>query len=353
MRAAVYHGRHDIRVESRPEPRLVHADDVVLSVERAAICGTDSSEWAHGPLLVPLHDRHPGSGHRGSVVLGHEFAGRVTEAGPDVTELMPGDLVVCGAGVSCGTCGWCSSGRTNLCAGYYTLGLHADGGLAQLVRCPARTCRVVPKGVSAEHAALAQPLAVALHGVRRGGIGAGETAVVIGVGGIGAFVVAAAASRDPACLIAVDVDEERLETARKLGATVSVHARAGDVTRAILDATSGEGAHVVVEASGAPAAPALAFAVCRRGGRVVLIGLQAAPRELDLRSCTLREVDLVSVLAHVCDIDLPEALQLLASTELASIVTERVIPLSLVVEEGISVLAAGKARGKIVVDVDS
>jgi threonine dehydrogenase-like Zn-dependent dehydrogenase len=125
MKAAVYHGRGDIRIKSVPEPAKPAPGEVVLEVLRSAICGTDSAEWSRGPLLA-----------RPPVILGHEFVGRVVEVGDGVTEVAVGDRVVSGAGVSCGRCEWCRAGRINLCAAYYTLGLHANGGLAERVATP-------------------------------------------------------------------------------------------------------------------------------------------------------------------------------------------------------------------------
>ncbi len=337
MRAAVYHGPGDIRIEAIADPNGPAPDEVVIEVARAAICGTDSSEWSHGPLLA-----------QPPVVLGHEFVGRVVAAGNEA-DFAAGDRVVSGAGISCGECDWCRAGRTNLCANYRTLGLHLDGGLAEYVKSPAGICRRVPDDVSDEAAAAAQPLAVALHAVRRSGVEAGESCAVIGVGGIGAFVVAAAAARGASPIIALDIDEERLETATRLGAHVAIDVRGGKLETAILDATGGEGAHVVIEASGVASAPAAALAAARRGGRVLLIGLQSAPRELDLLSFTVREVDLVTTLAHVCDVDLPGSLALLSSSDVADVVIDRVIPLDDLVDDGIRPLADGSARGKIVV----
>jgi (R,R)-butanediol dehydrogenase/meso-butanediol dehydrogenase/diacetyl reductase len=352
MRAAVYRGSGDIRVETVPDPGEPGPGEVVVEVARAAICGTDASEWAHGPILC-----------RPPVVLGHEFTGRVVAAGADVALPMSA-RVVSGAGISCGGCEWCRVGRTNLCASYRTLGLQVDGGLAELVRSPASICRVVPDTVSDDAAAMAQPFAVALHAVRRSRLAAGETCVVIGAGGIGAFIVAAAAAGKPGRLIAVDIDPERLATARGLGAGETLDARNGAARNApagnardaaahlaglILAATDGLGAHVVIEASGAPHAPAAALTAARRGGRVLLVGLQSAPRELDLVAATVREVELITTVAHVCSVDLPEAVDLLALGSVADAVLDRVIPLGELVEEGIRPLAERRARGKIVV----
>lgn len=338
VRAAVYRGPGDLRIESVADPGEPAASDVLIHVARAAICGTDSSEWEHGPVLA-----------RPPVVLGHEFTGTVVAVGSEVTGLELGDRVVSGAGVSCGVCTWCRAGRTNLCAGYETIGFQRDGGLAEYVTSPAAVCRVVPAGLSDEAAATAQPCAVALHAVRRSGLARGQSCAVIGVGGIGAFIVAAAAAAGAAPLIALDIDEERLATATALGAHVVADVRAGSIERAVAEATAGEGADVVIEASGAGSSPAAAITAARRGGRVLIVGLQAAPRSIDLLDLAVREIELTTTVAHVCDVDLPEALSLLASSGLAETVIDRVIDLADLVAGGIEPLARGRARGKIVV----
>src|SRR5204863_3849048 len=125
-----------------------------------------------------------------------------------------------------------------------------DGGLAEFVASPASICRRVPDALGDDAAAMAQPLAVALHAVRRSGVEAGQSCVVIGVGGIGALIVAGAQAAGARPLIAVDVDADRLTTARQLGADRTLDVRDADLLAAILEATDGEGADVVIEASG-------------------------------------------------------------------------------------------------------
>src|SRR4051812_46629603 len=144
-----------------------------MDVTLAAICGTDVGEYLHGPVQLPLYERHHASGHLGPIVIGHEFVGVVGAVGEGVTRLAPGDRVACGAGVSCGECRWCAAGRTNLCARYYTLGLSANGGLADRVAAPASACFAIVDTCDDRSAVLAQPLAIALHAVDRAGVGAG------------------------------------------------------------------------------------------------------------------------------------------------------------------------------------
>ena len=340
MRAAVFRAPGDVRIESVPEPPPPGPGDLLIKVTKAALCGTDSAEWDHGPLLA-----------RPPVVLGHEFTGEVVAVGDGASGFPAGTRVVSGAGISCGRCEWCAAGRTNLCASYQTLGLHRDGGLAELVVSPASICRVVPDGLDDTGAAMAQPLAVALHAARRGRVGPGRSCVVVGAGGIGAFIVAAAASLGAGPLIAVDVADGRLRTAAALGATVTVNAGRDGAAAAVLAATGGQGAHVVIEASGAPASPAAALRMVRRGGDVVIVGLQPEPALLDLFSVSVREVDVHGTLAHVCGEDLAEAVTLLATTGLAATVLGDVISLADLVQGGLRPLAERTARGKIVVDV--
>jgi (R,R)-butanediol dehydrogenase / meso-butanediol dehydrogenase / diacetyl reductase len=367
MRAAVFHAPGDVRIESVPEPPPPGPGELLIKVSKAALCGTDSAEWDHGPLLA-----------RPPVVLGHEFTGEVVAAGPvaagsptggpEPGRFAPGTRVVSGAGISCGRCDWCAIGRTNLCTSYQTLGLHRDGGLAEYVLSPASICRPVPDELDDTGAAMAQPLAVALHAARRGRVTAGRSCVVIGAGGIGAFIVAAAAALGADPLIAVDVAEGRLRTAEKLGATRTVLASPasantapantapantghGDLVQAVKAVVGQDGAHVVIEASGAPASPAAALEMVRRGGDVVIVGLQAHPFGIDLFSVATREVDLHGTLAHVCGEDLAAAVTVLAGTDLARTVLGDVIPLGDLVEGGLRPLAERKAHGKIVVDV--
>jgi (R,R)-butanediol dehydrogenase / meso-butanediol dehydrogenase / diacetyl reductase len=343
MRAAVYHGPRDVRIESRDEPGALGDHAVRLRVRRVALCGTDAGEYAHGPRMIPLTRRHPGSGHIGPTVLGHEIVGEVMAVGSAVEAVAVGDRIVPGAGMWCGACPRCADGRTNLCARYYTLGLNADGGLTEQLDVPDRMCRVVDAACPDNAAALAQPLAVALHAVRRVGVTRGERAVLIGVGGIGLFVLTALVARG-ARVSALDVRPERLHAAAALGAAEALDARAPDLAERL------GGADVVLEASGAPAAPALAAQLVRPGGRLLLVGLQAAPRDLDLADLVIREVDVLTSVAHVCAIDLPEALRLLGAGVLTSAAVDRVIPLGALVEEGLEPLAAGAVTGKVLVD---
>jgi (R,R)-butanediol dehydrogenase/meso-butanediol dehydrogenase/diacetyl reductase len=346
MRAAVLHAPHDLRLEDRPDP-VVGAGEVLVRVRYNGLCGTDATEYTKGPMMVPLTTPHPGSGHVGATVLGHEFIGTVVATGAG-TEQWAGERVASGAGVSCGECVWCRRGRTNLCARYYTLGLSTHGGLAELVSVPAATLRRIPDGCADVDAALAQPLAVGLHGVARAGVQPGDTVVLLGAGAIGSFLLAGLAGHDGS-VVALDVDPDRLATAQVLGAT-ETHLIDRDAEPADLRDLVPDGAGVVIEASGVPGGAARALALAARGGTVLLVGLTQVPQPLKLSDVVLQEIDVRTTVAHVCDTDLPAALDLLTDRPLSPVLVDRVVPLERVVTDGFEPLAAGTVHGKVLVE---
>ena len=197
---------------------------------------------------------------------------------------------------------------------------------------------------------MTQPLAVALHALSRVAQGAGDAVAVIGAGGIGSFIVAGAARRAvDGRVVAIDIDDERLATARALGAGETANATGRDLAELLLELSDGVGFDIVIEASGAPHAPSAAIAGARRGGRVLLVGLHGAPRPIDLTPMILREVDICTTVAHVCDSDIPAALELLAGSDVAAVTAGPTIPLDALVEDGLRPLAERRAAGKILV----
>ncbi|MEY2524752.1 MAG: (R,R)-butanediol dehydrogenase / meso-butanediol dehydrogenase / diacetyl reductase [Ilumatobacteraceae bacterium] len=346
MRAGVLYGPHDLRIEDVADPTC-RPGDVMIEVSYNGLCGTDVSEFSKGHGLVPLHTRHLGSGHIGPTVLGHEFIGTVIDAGADATTYK-GQRVACGAGVSCGACKWCRAGRTNLCERYYTLGFSTHGGLAEYVSAPAATCRSIPDSCADLDAALAQPLAVGIHATNRAGVRPGDTVVLLGVGSIGSFVAAALAGHDGP-IIALDIEDGRLDVARQLGAT-ETHRIAPDASPSEARELVPAGADVVFETAGVPGSASRALAIAVRGGTVMVVGLSQSPESLELDNVVLREVDLKTSLAHVCDSDLPKALDLLARRSLSTLLLDRVVPLADVVVGGFERLVDGHATGKILVD---
>jgi (R,R)-butanediol dehydrogenase / meso-butanediol dehydrogenase / diacetyl reductase len=347
MKAARYHGRGDIRIEDVPAP--VPADDeLLLSVAAVGICGTDAAEFAHGPSMFPIESAHAVTGHRGPMTPGHEFAGTVVATGREVSGFAEGDLVTSGAGVSCGVCANCRSGRTNLCERYFTIGLNRDGGLAELTTVPASACvNLEGRRLSADVAAMAQPMSIAVHAMRRGRPVAGDHVLVIGAGGIGAFLVHAAA-RHGATVTAVDLDPGRLAVAAALGAEETIQT----TSETPLEEQLGVLATRPMVVTGYPPAAQAAVSVVERGGRVVVVGLHKNPVPVNLLSVSLDEKELVGTLAHVLDADLGHAVDLLEDgVALWDRVAPVVVPLEDVVDVGLRpMIEGGETPIKLLLD---
>lgn len=339
MRAAVYHGPRDIRIEQIPRP-VPREGELLVRVLRSGLCGTDVTEWTSGPLMIPIDYEHPHSHHKGPMVTGHEFLGEVVEA-PAGSGFAAGDLAVCGASVPCWNCRRCLQGRTNICENLYSLGLNAPGGHAQFVTGPYRSFVAVPAGLDLDTAGLAQPLAVGLHAARRSCASPGDTVLVIGAGAIGTFSLIGLRHLVPdAHIVVADIDETRLGRALRLGADEVIDLRT-EQPALVPD--------VVLEASGAPGQLARALHLVRPGGRVLAVGMPAKPAELDIHHLVLGEITLDSTVALVLAEDLAEALSVLGARDLASEMLDSVRPLS-TIQETLDELATGRVQGKVLLD---
>jgi (R,R)-butanediol dehydrogenase/meso-butanediol dehydrogenase/diacetyl reductase len=328
--ASIYRGPNDIVFEQRdvPEPG---PGEVLVRVGVCGICGSDATEYARGPVLA-----------RPPMVLGHEFAGTVERTGPGVAGFPPGASVVAGAGIACGECKMCRTGRTNLCREYSTLGLQHDGGLQGYVVAPASTLLdVSDSGLPMDTLGLAQPMSIAVHTVRRSGLRAGQDAVIVGVGGIGTFITVAASAVGARVLV-VDRDEERLDLAMTLGANAKLVAGTSTLTEKLDEL--GMEADVFFEVSGSRPGIDSVFEAARPGATIVPVGIQKTPIDVLFSEWTMREYTIVGTLAHVYAEDLPEAVRLLGTRPDWSDVAGEVIPLEALVTDGLQPLVDGTAR---------
>jgi L-iditol 2-dehydrogenase len=263
MRAAVLHGKEDVRLEDVEVPRL-DPGDILVRVSAALTCGTDVKVFRrgyHARMIVP------------PALFGHEAAGIVEEVGAEVEGLSIGAPIVAANSAPCGTCPDCLRGRPSLCDDL----LFWNGAYAELVRIPARVVRrnllIVPGNVGLREAAMTEPLACVVRGVEESGIEAGQTVAVIGAGPIGLMFVVLARKLGAEVLVA-GRRPERLAKARELGASDTVSTtEGGDVGSLIRDRTpQGRGADVVVEAVGLPETSEAALRAVRKGGLVQLFG---------------------------------------------------------------------------------
>lgn len=342
MRAVVYYGKQDVRLERVPVPRP-SAGELLLAVGTVGICGTDVAEWALGPKFHPIDAPHPATGHHGPIIPGHEFSGTVVAVGAGVEESWLGAQVASCGSVACGHCAACRRGESNNCAQYAGVGLHRNGALAEYVATPVLNCRRVDDlGLTLDEAALCQPMAIAVHTVARAGDVAGQTVLVQGVGGIGTFLIYALA-QSGADVIAVDIDPERLALADVLGARATVLvAGTADDPAAISAAIGGGELRVIFEVSGSRTGVSAALELAPKGSRLVLVGIQKAPVEVDLARVTTKEIVLIGTNALVREVDFPRAVELVARGRGTwHVLAPRVVPMTALVAEALLPMSQG------------
>jgi len=274
MRAAVYHGPRDLRLESVAEPEP-GPGDVKLRVLYNGICGSDLHEYYDGPVTT-RDTPHPLTGVKNPVVLGHELCGEVVACGPGVEDLAPGELVAVEPLETCGSCLWCAAGQYNHCPHLALHGYNRNGGLAEYTVVRRSMAHRLPPGMTPMQGALIEPLGIAWHTANRCRLEAGQTAVIHGAGPIGIGVCLTLRQRGVE-VIGVDPSPLRRAMLERLGARVTLDPAAGDPVGAIRDLTGGRGAHASVDAAGVPAAFRAMLHGTRVDGTAVVVAIHHVP----------------------------------------------------------------------------
>lgn len=290
MRAQVFHGPGDLRLEQIPVPEP-EPGGVVVRVEAALTCGTDVKTLRRGhPVMIP----------HVPTVFGHELAGVVTAVARGVAEVREGDRVVAANSAPCGRCRLCLAGRPNLCEDL----LFVNGAYGEHIALPARLVArnlvAIGPGLAAASAAFAEPLACALLGIERGRVEPGMTVVIFGHGPLGCLLALAARQRG-ARVVLVGKTGWRLDHVRGMGLGDCVDARTvEDMAGHLRGLTGGRGADVTVDATGRPEVWEQAIDAVGRGGTVVLFG-GCAPGtsvRVDTRRAHYEELTLVGAFHH-------------------------------------------------------
>ncbi len=269
------------------EPPEPEADEVLVAVEAAGICGSDLhvDDWVESYHFIA--SALP-------VTLGHEFSGRVIAHGPDGVEaaLPVGTRVIVMPSVTCGACADCLKGRYERCTTRRGIGMTRNGAFASHVTAPARNCIPIPAGLEPAVAALTEPLTVAWQAVARGGVAAGMRVLVLGPGTIGQGI-ALMAQRAGASLVAVagHDDAPRLRTVESLGIE-HLFDLADPSAAQQLSSLAGSGFDAVLEATGAAAAVELGLGLLRPDGVFVAVGIHEAPAQLDVTQLVRRQIDI-------------------------------------------------------------
>jgi (R,R)-butanediol dehydrogenase/meso-butanediol dehydrogenase/diacetyl reductase len=341
MKAALWHGRRDLRVEEVPDPSP-GPQDVVVEIDWCGICGTDLGEYLYGPQLIPVGEPHPLTGAAAPLIMGHEFAGTVVAKGSGVTTLALGQRVGVDTIIFCGECYWCKRHQHVLCPQLAALGLMAHGGLARFCVAPAYMCLPLPESLSFEAAPLAETLSVVVRALRRGRFNPGETAVIVGAGPVGLMALQMARVAGATSVYVVEPSAFRREAALKLGADVAFDPRQGSVAGELLELTRGVGADLALECAGTHETVPLAIELTRRGGRAVLLGLPKKASQFNFFDIVLTEKEVIGSLSHIYDEDYQAAIRLLADGRVrAEPVISHRIGLSEIVTDGFERLAGG------------
>ncbi len=260
---------YDYTSVPRPQPK---PDEVLVRIERAAICGTDILLYKWDPLAQSLIKELP-------FIPGHECCAEVMEVGAAVRSISPGATVCAETHIPCGGCYQCTHGLPHICKNLVLFGHHVNGCFAEYAVVPAKAVYCLTTGLPAETACLLEPFGVSLRGVQEAAP-EGKALLVNGCGPIGLFAIAIAVRSGAARIIAAEVNPHRLKLAETMGAHVTVDARQADVRQAVLDQTGGDGAGCVIEASGAVGAVATCLSCLRKGGRIVILGNPKGPVEI-------------------------------------------------------------------------
>jgi alcohol dehydrogenase len=288
MKALVYHGPGKRSWEDKPKPVVKEPTDAVVKIARTTICGTDL-HILKGDVPAVTDGR----------ILGHEGVGVIEEVGPAVSTFRPGDRVLISCITSDGKCEACKKGMYSHCAsGGWILGHLIDGTQAEYVRIPWADTSLyrVPEGSDEEALVmLSDILPTGFEcGVLNGTVKPGDTVAIVGAGPIGLAALLTAQFYSPAELILVDLDDNRLEVARKLGATQVVNSRDGKAVEKVMSLTGGKGVDVAIEAVGIPSTFDVCQDVVAAGGHIANIGVHGKSVSLKLEKLWAHNVTITT-----------------------------------------------------------
>ena len=292
MKAAVFHGAKDIRVEQIAEPGDLGPGDVRLKPHYCGICGTDLHEYAMGPIVIPSKP-HALNGSDLPQVLGHEFSAEILEVGSQVKNLAVGDRVSVMPLLFCGNCYYCRRGLNHLCQSMACVGLSFQwGGIAEQAVVPATHVNKLHDNMSMRAGALVEPTAVAAYGVDRAGVRPGDTVLITGAGPIGALA-SIYAEHLGAQVFVSEINPHRQKMMESLGIATLLDPSKTDVVEEIKAATGGIGVDQVIECSGNERALQTALSAVRKHGTISQTGLHTKPAAIDPMILSEHDISLI------------------------------------------------------------
>ena len=317
MKALVFQGKGSVEYTSVDFSPTLAAEDVMIQVKACCICGSDLHAYKNG-----------GPGRIPPMIMGHEFSGIVEGVGTEVTRFKIGDRVTVQPACFCGRCSYCLQGRTNLCDGKRLYGVKdLNGAMADYICVDQKQVLPLPDDLSFEHAAMLEPLAVAYQAVSKAGSVKDKSATVVGAGPIGLLTVQVLRHMGASSIGVLDIDQQRLDLARRLGATDTLNVKSSEPSSWIRNQTGKDGTDFSFEAVGVSATVQTALDCLAKGGRCIWIGNAEPIIQIDMKKVVLRELEISGTYAYTNDA-FGEALKFLSdySVDLDSLIS-RVVPM--------------------------
>lgn len=320
MKALILKEYNTFLYEDVPEPEM-EADEVLIQVKACGICGSDvhGVDGSSGRRIPPL-------------IMGHEASGVIAKAGKHVQDFLEGERVTFDSTISCGKCYFCRKGQINLCDNRRVLGVACeehrhDGAFAEYVAVPERILYKLPDDVSFEQAAMVEPVSIAVHAVELTPVSLNDTAVVVGSGMIGLLLIQALRTAGCGRIIAVDIEQRKLELASQLGADDVLRADRVDVPEEVCKLTDNRGAELAFEVVGNTQAVNTAILSLKKGGTLTLIGNLAAHVEIPLQVAISRQITVQGSCAS-CG-EYPACLDMIANGKInVDVLISKVAPLT-------------------------
>ena len=345
MKAAVWHGEKDIRIEE-VEVKPLEDTQVKVRVAWAGICGSDLHEYEEGPVFVPVNEKDPLTGEIAPLTMGHEFAGVIEEVGTNVTKFKVGDKVAINPTITYGN----KPEDMDAYDGFSFIGLHGDGGFTKYANVPESNVYLLPDTLTLQDGALVEPTAVAVQAVKEGGLQFGDTVAIFGAGPIGLLTAIAAKAAGASKIIVLDLSQTRLEKAMELGATHIINSGEQDAVQAIRELVP-DGVDVSFEVAGVAPTFKQAIDATRARGTMVIVSIFARPIEWNPIHLTNTGVKITSSIAYT-PTSFQQTVDLMGTGQLKpqGIVTDQ-IQLDDIVENGFEALSNDKSQAKILVEL--
>lgn len=348
MKAAVWYGHKDVRVEERQKP-TPKSGEVVVKVAWAGICGTDKHEYL-GPLWIPVEKPHRLTGETAPLVQGHEYAGVIDAVGEGVTGWKVGDRVTASGSLVCGECEFCKTGRKNICERLGFIGVGKDGGFAEYVAIPEHQLFLVPENVTLKEASLTEPISCGVHATKKIGDLTGKSAAIVGPGmiGLSCLIAAKAAGADPVYVIGQG--EGKREFVETFGG-IYIDGREEDPLEGVVK-RNGDLVDVSYEAVGLEATLDTAVNLLRCNGTLMIMGVFGTPPRINMNLIQEGERVIKTSQANVDEIQ--DVLNLIAAEKLDPMpLVTGVATLDRIVEDGFEAICAkGNEHVKILVEIN-